>query len=165
MDTRQADKNIIDQILKSHKKDLLGMYGRESEFTIMQTFCGSTYSTIKVSPLEYIFYHYFLNYPPRHDDHYFELSPQYKVGKYKIDFLVKLFIIKNDMTGDPIASTFVELDGFAYHDRNREQFDYERERQNEIIKTGIPLLRFTYKRITTDMGGIAKELFDICFDV
>lgn len=66
------------------------------------------------------------------------LRPQYKCGKYKIDFaIVRKF-----------GKIAIELDGFEYHDRDKKQFNYERDRQNYLVSNGYIILRFTWDDIT-----------------
>ena len=61
------------------------------------------------------------------------LRPQYKCGKYFIDFAVIRKYCK-------IA---IEVDGFAYHDRDKKQFAYERKRERFIQSEGFIMLRYT----------------------
>jgi very-short-patch-repair endonuclease len=138
------------------------------------------YST-KMSELEKIFFlsmYYYINTPPFRNDYtdwmstfYLEykhtgkaskplLRFQYKCGKYKIDFAIIRKYCK-------IA---IELDGFKWHDRNKDQFAYERERQNYLVSKGFIVLRYTWQAVTKDwlsvqceiMKTIEKELNKYC---
>ena len=79
------------------------------------------------------------------------LRPQYKCGKYRIDFVIVRRHIK-------IA---IELDGFAFHEKTKEQFQYERERQNYIISKGYAILRFTWKDITENFQKSFSGILEI----
>jgi very-short-patch-repair endonuclease len=76
------------------------------------------------------------------------LRPQYKCGKYKIDFVIKKKKIK-------IA---IELDGFNYHDRDKKQFNYERKRQNYLTKNGYIILRYTWDDIKNNFYDSFNEI-------
>jgi len=73
---------------------------------------------------------------------------QYKCGKYKIDFAI---IRKN-------CKIAIELDGFKWHDRDKKQFAYERERQNFLVGKGFIVLRYTWKSVTKNMDQVAREI-------
>lgn len=93
------------------------------------------------------------------------LIAEYVLGKYRVDFLLqyKSPVVQTLKDGVKICSytlhdaCFIELDGFNYHDRDRSQFNYERERQNAIIETGVPLLRFTHDDIEKDLYSCVRR--------
>ena len=79
------------------------------------------------------------------------LRPQYKCGKYKIDFAIIRKYCK-------IA---IELDGFAYHDRNVSQFNYERDRQNNLIKNDFLVFRFTWNDIVERFDEVYYTILEV----
>jgi very-short-patch-repair endonuclease len=82
------------------------------------------------------------------------LRPQYKVGAYRIDFAIIQKPIK-------IA---IELDGFAYHDRDKEQFQRERKRQNFITSQGFKILRYTWSDVCDRFEDVYDEINELLLD-
>jgi very-short-patch-repair endonuclease len=76
------------------------------------------------------------------------LRPQKKIGKYRVDFYINKIYCK-------IA---IELDGFKYHDRNKEQFQYERERQNYLVSKGITVFRYTWDQVSNNFSDVYHEI-------
>ena len=83
------------------------------------------------------------------------LRPQYKIGKYRVDFAIVQERIK----------VAIELDGFAWHDRNKIQFRAERERQNYLIGKGWFVLRYTWDQVTKSFESVYDEIGCLLFDV
>jgi hypothetical protein len=79
------------------------------------------------------------------------LRPQYKYNNYKIDFVIIREFCK-------IA---IELDGFAYHDRNKDQFTYERNRQNELVQEGFIVLRYTWQDVTERFDDVFYSIMSV----
>ena len=76
---------------------------------------------------------------------YWELTPQYSIGKYRVDFA-------NVMT-----RTAIELDGFASHS-STDDIARDRKRQREIEAMGWRVLRFGGKEIHKDAWKCADEV-------
>ena len=55
------------------------------------------------------------------------------------------------------ARLIVEFDGFEVH-KGAAAFEADRRRQNHLILAGYRVLRFTWKRITTDPEGVVAEI-------
>lgn len=68
------------------------------------------------------------------------------VGGREVDFWV---------VGTPIV---IECDGWRYHGRNREQFERDRANDAEFAAHGWIVLRFTYRKITTRPGDVARQI-------
>jgi very-short-patch-repair endonuclease len=51
----------------------------------------------------------------------------------------------------------VELDGFAYHG-TRQAFERDRERDSVLQIAGYRVLRLTWRRLTSDPGGVIRDL-------
>lgn len=81
----------------------------------------------------------------------FNFAYQYKINDYIVDFYYELENLK----------LIIEIDGFKYHDRNQESFQYERERQNYFISNGYTILRYTYLDIRDKFLTIYHEITTI----
>lgn len=73
------------------------------------------------------------------------LIPQYKIGKYRVDFACEFVRVA------------IELDGHATHS-SPEAIAYDRKRQREIEAEGWRVIRFGGKEITTDTYRCAVEV-------
>jgi hypothetical protein len=64
-----------------------------------------------------------------------EIIPQFSINNYRVDFMMKTVI------GTSSFDFFIEIDGFEWHDRNRDEFVSSRLRQNDIVQCGtIPII-------------------------
>lgn len=70
------------------------------------------------------------------------IAPQFKWGKYRIDFMVMMRGFDQQF--------FIECDGHAFHERTKEQAERDRTKDREIQAAGIPILRFTGREIHRD---------------
>lgn len=68
------------------------------------------------------------------------------VGGREVDFRV---------IGTPVV---IECDGWAFHGRDREQFERDRRNDAEFTAHGWIVLRFTYRAITTQPGRVAAQI-------
>lgn len=57
----------------------------------------------------------------------------------------------------PQQRLIVELDGFAFH-RSHEAFENDRRRDTHLQKRGWRVLRFTYRRLRDDPGGVIADV-------
>jgi very-short-patch-repair endonuclease len=55
------------------------------------------------------------------------------------------------------SSLIVETDGFRYH-RGRAAFEDDRARDLELRLLGYDVLRFTYRQLSGNPGGVARAL-------
>jgi very-short-patch-repair endonuclease len=67
------------------------------------------------------------------------------VGPFTVDFLWRK------------SSLIVETDGFRYH-RGRAAFEDDRARDLELRLLGYDVLRFTYRQLSSNPGGVARAL-------
>ena len=72
------------------------------------------------------------------------LTPQYKIGKYRLDFAHEL------------SKTAIELDGHATHS-SPDAIAYDRKRQREIEAAGWKVIRYGGKEVTSDVYRCALE--------
>ena len=82
----------------------------------------------------------------------FLVTPQFSWGAYRIDFCFR-------HTLAPDKLLFVECDGHDFHERTKEQAEYDRSKDRAIQAAGIPVLRFTGREIWRDPGNVAMEIF------
>ena len=74
-----------------------------------------------------------------------------KDGKtFKVDFAF-------GVPGDETAKVFVELDGHDFHEKTKEQVERDKKRERAIVKTGIPVLRFSGREVWRDPDPCVKE--------
>jgi very-short-patch-repair endonuclease len=72
-----------------------------------------------------------------------ELTPQYEIGNYRVDFLLRYFF------GSPQydVKIVIECDGHDYHDRTPEQATRDKRRDRELVSMGYIVLRYTGSEI------------------
>lgn len=78
------------------------------------------------------------------------LVPQYRWGKYVIDFAYL----------EPSFRIFIECDGHDFHERTKEQAAHDRRKDRAIQAAGVPILRFTGMEIYADPCGCALQVYD-----
>jgi len=83
----------------------------------------------------------------------FYVIPQFKVGKYALDFHLSQFGISSQ----EFAPVAVELDGHAFHDKNARQRAYEKARDRHLVKSGLRVLHYTGSEVAADPFRCATE--------
>lgn len=103
----------------------------------------------------------FLGGPEDHEEQFgpsssegleFFLTPQAKIGRYRVDLLL-WFRFKRH-----VAGVAVECDGHDFHERTKEQASRDKKRDREILTAGFPVLRFTGSEIFKDAVACAKQV-------
>lgn len=84
------------------------------------------------------------------------LCAQKVIGDYRVDFLISHIDI-NDNKIDLI----VELDGHAFHDKNKEQRAYEKARDRYFSRNGFKTLHFTGSEVFRDPFKCVLEAFSV----
>lgn len=84
----------------------------------------------------------------------FWITPQAKVGNYRVDFLLWFKLKRN------IAGIAVECDGHQYHEKTKEQAARDKRRDREILRAGYPVMRFTGSEIYKDAISCAEQVRD-----
>lgn len=84
-----------------------------------------------------------------------ELFSSVKILTYRLDFLVV-----GDANGGH-GYFAIECDGHDYHDRTKQQAAYDRARDRELLRLGIPTLRFTGSEIHHDAHRCAVECWQM----
>lgn len=87
--------------------------------------------------------------------HGVSVSPQYKIGNYRVDFLL---VNKTHLTE---RSVVVELDGHEFHDKNKAQRAYEKARDRFLVRSGYRVLHFTGSEVVADPFKVAYEALDL----
>jgi very-short-patch-repair endonuclease len=72
------------------------------------------------------------------------LTPQYKVGRYRLDFAL------------PAQKVGIEIDGLAYHS-GQEAFIADRKRERELEMDGWRLLRFAAQEVMSNADGCVRQ--------
>jgi len=100
------------------------------------------------------------------------LIPQYKIGNYRVDFLVyyippnilpikeKDYLLNNKKT-----SLIIELDSYLWHGSDPEQFAKEKERERELKKEGWNIMRFSGREIYRNVEKCIYEVLDYLMDI
>ena len=94
--------------------------------------------------------------------------PQYKIGKYRVDFLICAFEFggcdwEND---EPVYDQrcwkflVVECDGHDFHERTKEQAARDRKRDREMSLDGYEVFRFTGSEIWRNPTGCALDVIN-----
>jgi hypothetical protein len=99
------------------------------------------------------------DYPPC-----FFVEPQVVIGSYRVDFVITENIKPSPYRKTPApihAPVIVELDGHAFHDKNKEQRAREKARDRFLIKTGYKILHFTGSEVNADPFKVAFEAFSL----
>ena len=78
----------------------------------------------------------------------FDFSTQYKVDRYRVDFLCKYMD----------REYIIECDGHNFHEKTKEQVIYDKKRERFLISTGRKVLRFSGTEILNESYKIVDEL-------
>jgi len=92
------------------------------------------------------------------------VGPQFKIEKYRVDFLFVAREYAGSENDKPIFSkkfVVVECDGHDFHERTKEQAARDRSKDRAIQKLGYPILRFTGSEIYRDPIKCADEVVDL----
>lgn len=87
----------------------------------------------------------------KNDNDALVIIPQWRVGKYRIDFAIRQYPV------DKIVC--VELDGHDFHDRDEKQRRLEKQRDRFLISSGLKVLHFTGSEIVKSPVDCAIEAF------
>lgn len=83
------------------------------------------------------------------------VNPQSKIGPYRVDFLVTREPCLEVQRTEPVV---VELDGHAFHDKDKRQRAYEKARDRFLVKNGCRVLHYTGSEIVADPFKVAHEV-------
>lgn len=90
------------------------------------------------------------------------LTPQFSVGKYRVDFLLSS---SGFGPADVYTPVVVELDGHQFHDRDKRQRSYEKARDRALVRAGFRVIHFTGSDVVRDPFACAWEALEMvgCF--
>lgn len=90
--------------------------------------------------------------------HGIHITPQARIGKYRVDFQMRqVGIVPAEVCG-PLV---VELDGHDFHDKDKRQRSYEKARDRALIRTGNRVLHFTGSDVVKDPFACAYEALEM----
>lgn len=69
-----------------------------------------------------------------------------RVAGYEVDFLI---------IDSPVV---LECDGWATHGLNRDQFEFDRLREADLVAAGYVVVHFTWRRVTTEPAAVAANI-------
>ena len=88
------------------------------------------------------------------------ITPQFKVGRYRADFLITV----RDRWGDGDAyidgSLLIECDGHDFHEKTKDQAKRDKKRDRELQSAGFEVHHFTGSEIWEDPVACAREAID-----
>ena len=87
------------------------------------------------------------------------VQPQAKVGRYRADFIVsRVPRFSYESRSMPVL---VELDGHDFHDKDKKQRAYEKQRDRFFVKQGYQVLHYTGSEIVADPFKVAHEVLSL----
>lgn len=91
------------------------------------------------------------------------VQTQANVGKYRVDFL----LTQIGLTDELCPPVVIELDGHAFHDKDKHQRAYEKARDRFLVKEGLRVLHFTGSEVVVDPFKVAYEALTTlgCLDI
>ncbi|MHB8916070.1 MAG: endonuclease domain-containing protein [Thiobacillus sp.] len=166
--TRKLEKNVTDFLF--HSSSVLGKI-RAHQFS-EDMYCQLVESKIE-SPIEDLFFlglqvqcaAEYLDVNPDpvineitlecHPGHGIHTISQEKIGKYRVDFLISY------SDGPQPNQVVVELDGHAFHDKDKHQRAYEKARDRFLVASGYKVLHFTGSEVFSDPNKVAFEVLQL----
>lgn len=88
-----------------------------------------------------------------------DIIPQYRVGRYRADFLVVFHSYGNHEI-HPTREVIVECDGTAFHERTEAERRHEKARDRFFQKKGYKVFRYTGSEILKRPYEIATEILN-----
>ncbi len=79
-----------------------------------------------------------------------------RVATYRVDFMIER---------DKHRRLIVECDGHEFHDRTKQQAAYDRARDRELFRMGLPTIRFTGSEIHHSPERCAAEVWTCLFSM
>ncbi len=93
-----------------------------------------------------------------HDANKFWVTEQFRVetengGAFVVDFAFGLL-------GEATPKAFVELDGHDFHKKTKEQVERDKKRERAIVKSGVPVLRFSGREVWRDPYTCVNDVLE-----
>lgn len=80
-------------------------------------------------------------------------TPQYQIGKYRVDFMVEIECRK----------LVVECDGHEFHEKTKEQAKRDKTRDRYLTSRGYTVLHFTGSEISENPMKVVDEINDVVY--
>lgn len=85
------------------------------------------------------------------------IACQAKIGKYRVDFL----LTQKGIGPKNYQPVVVELDGHAFHDKDKRQRSYEKARDRFLVRSGYRVLHFTGSDVVKDPFAVSYEALEL----
>lgn len=152
-------RDYLDYMLIETSNDLMGGLGSDQSIEK----CGS--------PVEQMFYiavnRYFneiYHYIDRGDQHDLFIAPQFKIKKYRVDFMIEIYRYNDDYSTTPIVRMLIEIDGHDFHEKTKAQVARDKKRDRTLSSECDALLRFSGSEIFKSPHKAAFEAYRIFLD-
>lgn len=83
--------------------------------------------------------------------------PQVKIGNYRVDFAIRLERLFVGSRAKDARKVIVELDGHAFHDKDKHQRAYEKARDRFLTTQDYRVLHFTGSEVVADPLRVAHD--------
>lgn len=126
--------------------------------------CKSVYSITKCgSPVEQLFYIAANQqkesiYQEIDSKYLYSIQPQYKVGKFRVDFMAEIFEIGPCWEPVPLVRVFIEVDGHEFHEKTKQQVAKDKKRDRELSTKCDALLKFSGSEVYKKPYLAARDL-------
>lgn len=90
------------------------------------------------------------------------IQTQQRIDQYRVDFVLQQVGIG---PSEHLGPVIVELDGHAFHDKDKRQRSYEKARDRYLVRKGYRVLHFTGSDVVADPFKVAYEALEMvgCF--
>lgn len=151
-ENNNVEEYLVDKILEFKKMEIIGI-DTELLFSIID--CESPIEQLLAIALEAIRIRDINLYNPFIEIIDIEKQLEIKCGrnKYRVDFHIPV-AYKNQ-----VGKNFViECDGYEFHQKTKEQVEYDNKRQRNLQKAGYTVIRFSGSEIWNDPYGCAFDI-------
>jgi very-short-patch-repair endonuclease len=100
------------------------------------------------------------DYENKDFDLFIIIKPQYRVGKYILDFAISIAGIK----GIPALDFAIEIDGHDFHEKTKAQAKHDRERERVLISSGYIIIRYTGSEVFNAAEDCARDTIGTILD-
>lgn len=165
---------ISDERLEQIFNEGLALVARETDEHYRQTQSAYIESELISSPIEqYMVVALNTLFKISHSyfkDISYSIHPQHLVGKYRVDFLVRIVALSgiHCATMETLISMdkvcIVECDGHEFHEKTKEQAQRDKERDRFLQSKGYAVLHFTGSEIYRNPFKCAHEVYKYLTD-
>ncbi len=86
-----------------------------------------------------------------------EILPQFSIGHYRVDFLVRMHPTPNQDGSQQIKEVIIECDSQEFHERSEKERRYEKKRDRFFQINGYKVFHFTGSEIVREPFRVAGE--------